>query len=123
MALNITLIGAAGRMGHAIIAAAKEAGVNVAATVDAGDDLETGIRRGDVVIDFSSHKISGEVIRLAALHGKAIVMGTTGHSAAEKAHLLAGAARVVKFQPWALPMPPKAWPSMLALNTLASMVT
>jgi 4-hydroxy-tetrahydrodipicolinate reductase len=81
-------------MGQAIAAAAKEAGATIAASIDAGDDLSAGIALGDVVIDFSFHQATAEVIRLSALHGKPLVIGTTGHAADEKKHLLAEAAKI-----------------------------
>ncbi len=81
-------------MGQTIIAAAKEAGVTIAAAIDTGDDFATGIKQADVIIDFSSHKISAEVVKLAVAFNKPLVMGTTGHAAAEKKHLLAEIAKV-----------------------------
>ncbi len=91
MSLNIAIVGARGRMGQANIVAVQEAGAHLSATLDQGDDLAAGIAPADVVIDFSSHRATGEVIRLCREQGKALVIGTTGHSAEEKAHLLAEA--------------------------------
>ncbi|MBW8782540.1 MAG: 4-hydroxy-tetrahydrodipicolinate reductase [Verrucomicrobia bacterium] len=92
MPLQIALIGAGGRMGRAITAAAKESDVIIAASLARGDDLAAGIRQSDVIIDFSSHTISAEVVTLASALNKPLVMGTTGHGADEKKHLLALAA-------------------------------
>ncbi len=94
MSLRIALIGARGRMGQAITAAANEAGALIASAIDAGDDLAAGIAQGDVIIDFSSHKISAEVVRLAVAQNKPLVVGTTGHSTDEKKPLLAEAAKI-----------------------------
>jgi 4-hydroxy-tetrahydrodipicolinate reductase len=94
MSLRIALIGSRGRMGQAITAAATEAGATIAAAIDSGDDLSAGIAQSDVIIDFSSHKISAEVVRLAVTHNKPLVVGTTGHSAEEKKHLLVEAAKI-----------------------------
>ena len=94
MPLRIALIGAGGRMGQAIIAATTEAGAVIAASLRRDDDLAAGIEQADVIIDFSSHKISAEVVKLAAALKKPLVMGTTGHPAEEKKHLLAEAAKV-----------------------------
>jgi len=94
MSLRIALIGARGRMGQAITAASKESGAVISASINAGDDLAAGIAASDVIIDFSSHKISAEVVKLAVEHYKPLVMGTTGHPADEKAHLLLDAAKV-----------------------------
>lgn len=94
MSLRIALIGARGRMGHAITTAATEAGAVVASAIDVGDDLAAGIRQADVIIDFSSHKISAEVVKLAVAFNRPLVMGTTGHPADEKKHLLSQVAKV-----------------------------
>jgi len=94
MSLRIALIGARGRMGQAITAAALEAGCTISAAIDAGDDLAAGIANSDVIIDFSFHKITPEVIRLATVHNKPLVIGTTGHPADEKKHLLVEAAKI-----------------------------
>jgi 4-hydroxy-tetrahydrodipicolinate reductase len=94
MSLRIALIGARGRMGQAITAAAKEAGATISAAIDAGDDIAAGIAGCDVIIDFSFHKTTSEVIRLATEYKKPLVIGTTGHSADEKKHLLVEAAAI-----------------------------
>lgn len=86
--------GARGRMGQAVLAAAAEAAWPVAAALDAGDDLAAALEGGGVVVDFSSHRATGTLIDLAAARGAALVIGTTGHPAADKARLLAAAARV-----------------------------
>lgn len=92
MSLKITLIGARGRMGQALTAAVAEAGHTLAAGVDVGDDLKAGIAAGDVVIDFSFHAVTAEVIAQAKALGKPLVIGTTGHGAEAKRALLAEAA-------------------------------
>jgi 4-hydroxy-tetrahydrodipicolinate reductase len=74
-------------MGQALQAAAAEADLTVAAALDQGDDLAAGIATGDVVIDFSFHTVTAEVVRHATLAAKPLVIGTTGHSAEEKAEL------------------------------------
>lgn len=94
MALRIVINGAKGRMGQAVAAAAGDAGLIVAAAVDAGDDLAGAVARGDVVIDFSSPAATRPLLEAAAAQGKAVVLGTTGHSAAEKRALRLLAARV-----------------------------
>lgn len=94
MPLRIALVGARGRMGHAITAAATELGHTIASSLDVGDDLSAGIAKADAVIDFSSHKITGEIIKHAVTHKKPLVIGTTGHAADEKKHLLTEAAKI-----------------------------
>ena len=94
MSLSIGIIGSRGRMGQAIAAAAREAGVIVAAQGDTGDDLASVVAAASVVIDFSAHSVTGEIIRLAGTHRKALVIGTTGHAAEEKKRLLGQAAAI-----------------------------
>ena len=94
MTPRIVLIGAAGRMGQAISAAAAADSLPIAARLDQGDNLAAGVVLGDVVVDFSHHAATADVIDLATRHHKPLVIGTTGHAADEKARLLAAAARV-----------------------------
>jgi len=82
--LRILLNGAKGRMGQAIAAAAQSAGATVVG-IDQGDDAASHIAACDVVIDFSFHAATPALAALAARHGKALVIGTTGHTDAEKA--------------------------------------
>jgi len=94
MPLQVALVGAKGRMGQAITAAAPETGAVIAWPLDLGDDLAAGIQKADAVIDFSFHKTTAEVIRLCTAAKKPLVIGTTGHSAEEKAALLKEAAKI-----------------------------
>lgn len=91
---SILINGSRGRMGQAIAAAATGRGFPIAASVDDGDDLAGRIARCGVVIDFSSHHATRALLDLAFAHGKAVVIGTTGHSAEEKVELLRLAERV-----------------------------
>ena len=93
MALQILLNGAKGRMGLAIAAVAGETNAVIRAGLDAGDDLAVHIARCDVIIDFSSPQATAGILEIAHAHHKAVVICTTGHTAAEKAHLLTLAAR------------------------------
>ncbi|HVW21169.1 MAG TPA: 4-hydroxy-tetrahydrodipicolinate reductase [Opitutaceae bacterium] len=94
MPLTILLHGAKGRMGLAVSAAAAELGVKVGAAVDAGDDAAAGLAACDAIVDFSSPRATRALLELAVAKGKPVVLGTTGHEPAEKAALLALAARV-----------------------------
>lgn len=94
MPLQIALIGAKGRMGQAITAAAPSTDAAIAWPLDQGDDLAAGIQKADAVIDFSFHKTTAEVIRLCTAARKPLVIGTTGHSAEEKTSLLKAAAQI-----------------------------
>ncbi|HTR42923.1 MAG TPA: 4-hydroxy-tetrahydrodipicolinate reductase [Pseudomonadales bacterium] len=87
---KIIITGARGRMGHALIACSKNfRDLEIAATVDQGDDLSAVISKADVVIDFSSHSATPGVVELCAKNKKAVVIGTTGHSEAEKSAITA----------------------------------
>ena len=52
-----------------------------------GEGIESVIERGDVIIDFTFHEATMEFARVAAAHGKAMVIGTTGLSAENLAEL------------------------------------
>jgi 4-hydroxy-tetrahydrodipicolinate reductase len=94
MSLSILLNGARGRMGQAIIARAPGLGLRIGAAIDVGDDPAAHIGACDVVIDFSSPQTTAGLIELAVRHGKPLVIGTTGHGAAEKTALRSAAGRV-----------------------------
>ena len=94
MAPRILINGAKGRMGHAVASAAAELGLPVGAAVDVGDDLAVALSQADVVVDFSSHAATRAMLEASVAHRKPIVLGTTGHSAEEKKHLLDLAAKV-----------------------------
>jgi 4-hydroxy-tetrahydrodipicolinate reductase len=94
MPLRIALVGARGRMGQAITAAAQALGHAISAPMDQGDDLAAGIKTADAVIDFSFHATTAEVIKHATTFRKPLVIGTTGHAAEEKKHLLVEASKI-----------------------------
>jgi len=94
MPLSILLNGAKGRMGEAIARAAGELGLSIGAALDAGDDVAHHLPTTDVIIDFSSHRATPALLDQAIAHRKPIVIGTTGHSADEKAHLIKIAGKV-----------------------------
>ena len=62
-------------------------GLELAAQLDQGDDLSGFITKGDVVIDFTSHTATAGIAASCAKHGKAIVIGTTGHSNEDRSHI------------------------------------
>ena len=82
---KIAITGAKGRMGQALInCAAKFPELQVAAQIDKGDDLASVIEKCDVVIDFSFHNTTAGFAEICAAHKKALVIGTTGHTDADK---------------------------------------
>ncbi len=82
---NLIITGARGRMGQTLLTCASRIpDLNVVGEVDLGDDIRTLIDRTDVVIDFSFHNATLGTAQLCAAHGKALVIGTTGHQEVEK---------------------------------------
>jgi len=85
---TISIVGYKGRMGHALIeCAGSNPELQLVGRVDQGDELEPAVSRAEVVIDFSFHEVTAEVVDLAARHKKAMIIGTTGHTEAEKGRI------------------------------------
>src|SRR2546423_3607913 len=83
--VRVALIGARGRMGQAIVALAKnDPKIDIVAQCDLGDSIESAIKDCDVAIDFSHAGAVDEICRVALQHRKALVIGTTGHSAEQR---------------------------------------
>ena len=83
--MKIHINGYKGRMGQAIIAAAELAGTQISGKTDAGDDFVPEISKADAVIDFSFHAVTPILAQACAAAGTPLVIGTTGHSAEERA--------------------------------------
>ena len=81
-------------MGRALIDAAPSLGLSVAAAVDVGDDLTTAVSKADVIVDFSFHAATAEVINIAVAQKKPLVIGTTGHTTEAKAQLASRAGAI-----------------------------
>lgn len=82
---KITITGAKGRMGQALIqCAAKDTELEVVGAVDLGDDLAEAVAAADVVIDFSFYDATRSIAELAAAQSTALVIGTTGHNDEDK---------------------------------------
>ena len=94
MPLKLLLNGAKGRMGLAIAGVAGEMEAVIHAATDTGDNPATHVAGCDVIIDFSAHPATGELLELAIANNKPIVIGTTGHSPTEKMRLHTLAAKV-----------------------------
>ncbi len=72
-------------MGLALLnCAARLPGIEVVGEIGSKDDIEGIIRKCDAVVDFSFHEVTPKFADICARHKKAIVIGTTGHTAAEK---------------------------------------
>jgi len=106
--VKIAVCGAAGRMGQRIIVAAKEAGCQISGALerpahplvghDAGllagcgelgvrisDDINAIVEGCDVLIDFTTPKVSLKNLEVCSLKKKAIVIGSTGFTPDERA--------------------------------------
>jgi 4-hydroxy-tetrahydrodipicolinate reductase len=87
---KIIIAGAKGRMGAALLRCAESMPViTVSGRIDLGDDLGAVLDHGDVVLDFTSHESTLALARLCAARQKALVIGATGHSEAERKELTA----------------------------------
>jgi len=83
--VKVIICGAKGRMGRTLIACAQDdPELQIVAEIDQGDDLAKVVSRADAIIDFSVREATAGVAKLAAEHGKALVIGTTGHGDDEK---------------------------------------
>ncbi len=93
--LRVALIGPDGRMGKAVAAAAaKDSGLTIAQGIEREDALEPALAACEVVIDFSLAEATEAVCRACVAQGRPLVLGTTGHSAAQKS-LIASAAEKI----------------------------
>ncbi|MBM3875396.1 MAG: 4-hydroxy-tetrahydrodipicolinate reductase [Verrucomicrobia bacterium] len=82
---RVIITGARGRMGQTLIACASQhPGLRVAAQLDLGDHLAPHIEAADVVVDFSFHSATLPFAHICQQHCKALVIGTTGHTDAER---------------------------------------
>lgn len=92
---RVIITGSRGRMGKALIACApNHHELELVGQIDQGDSLADIIIKSDVVIDFSSHTATATIAELCAKHGKALVIGTTGHDDAEKSRITSHATRI-----------------------------
>jgi len=78
--VRVLLVGAKGRMGQAIAAAAEAAGAVIVAELDQGDNLAKEIGACDAVVDFSHASATDAICRVCLGAGRPLVIGTTGHS-------------------------------------------
>lgn len=78
--INVGVIGAQGRVGQTIVAAVKEAAdLNLSATIDRGDDLNTLVTTGtQVVVDFTNPHVVMDNLEFCLTRGISCVVGTTG---------------------------------------------
>lgn len=105
--LNIMLCGCGGRMGAAVIAAAKEAGDRIVAGVDINPAADSPFPiftspeefqgRADMIVDFSHHSALQGLLAYATKNATPIVVCTTGHTEEELAAMREAATIVPVF--------------------------
>jgi len=88
MSLKILLNGSRGRMGLAISAIASSNHAVIHSACDTGDDASEKVSECEAIIDFSFHEITLKMAQLAVAQNIPLVIGTTGHTADEKAQIL-----------------------------------
>jgi 4-hydroxy-tetrahydrodipicolinate reductase len=92
---RVIITGAKGRMGKALVAClATHPELQLAGQIDQGDELAPLVSEADVVIDFSFHSATAAIADICARQGKAIVIGTTGHSAEDRLRITSLSSRI-----------------------------
>ena len=82
---KLIITGSKGRMGKAVIrCASTDPEFTVIGAVDLGDSLGSFTSEAEVIIDFSFHDATRAIAEKAAEHRKALVIGTTGHTEADR---------------------------------------
>src|SRR5471030_1398335 len=82
---KLIIVGSKGRMGEALARlAGQDPKLELVSAIDKGDNALDFIDRCDVVIEFAHHSLSADLAKTVADHGKAMVIGTTGHTAEER---------------------------------------
>ena len=85
MATKLTMIGAKGRMGQAILELVRaDKNFELVGEADHGDDLAKAVAKAQVVVDFSHRSATEAVLKQARAVKAAYVCGTTGHTEAEQ---------------------------------------
>lgn len=90
--LRLAIAGKHGRMGKALLEAiAQEPTVTLAAAFDVEDDPVAALANADCLIDFTRPAATLAHLDLCRTRGIPMVIGTTGFSAEQKAHIAAAA--------------------------------
>lgn len=106
--IRIILCGCGGRMGQAILRAAKDScEVQIVAGVDLNADAASPFPvypsisdfpdRADVIVDFSHHSVLPSLLAYATRTGTPLVVATTGHTEEEKEQMGAASEQVAVF--------------------------
>ena len=101
--IRILLVGANGRMGRAVSAACG-ADHKIAARVDSVisdgvyNDISFVLEKCDVIVDFSSHMYTKNVLDYAVKNGLPAVIATTGHTQEEEEQIREAAEKIPVFK-------------------------
>ena len=88
MSTRVIINGAKGRMGQALISCIHaDSSYALAGGLDTGDDLTSLLPQCDAVIDFTDASATTSVADACSKAGKPLVIGTTGHSDQDRAHI------------------------------------
>ena len=102
--MKVILVGALGRMGAHVKAALDKANHTIVANVDIGYENNEGFKSitqvesdADVIIDFSFHTVTAEVVEYAGKKGIPAIICTTGHTEEEKCAIKAASEKTAVF--------------------------
>jgi len=85
MTTRLVINGSQGRMGQALLAcAATDAEWTVTAALDSGDNLAAAVAGCDALVDFTRPDATAAIAEACAARGKKLVIGTTGHTDAQR---------------------------------------
>ena len=92
---RIMIVGSKGRMGEALVRlVGQDSRLQLDACIDKGDNVLESIDGCDAVIEFAHHSLTPDLVKIVTDHGKAMVIGTTGHTAEERKAIETAAQRV-----------------------------
>ncbi len=93
--ISILVTGCSGRMGNAVQEAVKlNPDTTIGGTHDIGQDLSTAVSSSEVIIDFSNHVLTVNLLNEAVVQQKPIVIGTTGHTVEEREAIVAASQKI-----------------------------
>ena len=95
MAIKIAVIGCKGRMGQAVLSLAQaDKTLEVVGQGDYGDDLAKVTAHAQAVVDFSHRSATVAVLKAVQAAKSACVIGTTGHTEAERGLITAASHKI-----------------------------
>ena len=104
--MKIILVGALGRMGVQVKNAAEKNGYEIAAMVDVGyvtdgdgcyAQISSVKEKADVIIDFSYHAVTADIVAYASENKLPAVICTTGHTSEEKNEIVKASEKTAVF--------------------------